>query len=237
MVELRRQRCTGLQIAQRLHVSPATVARYLKISGLSRLKNLEPKEPIRRYEKERPGELIHLDIKKLGRIRGIGHRITGDRRGRRRGSGWEFVHVAIDDASRLSYVEILKDEKACSSVAFLQRATAWYQSQGISVERLLTDNGSGYVSHLFAAACRSLDLRHSFTRPYRPRTNGKAERFIQTLLREWAYRRPYKTSYQRQRRLRSYLQHYNLFRPHAGLNRKTPISRLRTVNNLLRNDT
>jgi len=234
VVALRRQRMSGGEIAVRLNLSPATVGRILRHQGLSRLKSLEPTEPPRRYEKKHPGELLHLDIKKLGRIRGAGHRVTGKRQHRNRGIGWDFVHVAIDDASRLAYVEILPDERQGSATAFLERAVAWYAQHGIRVQRLLTDNGSCYRSKLLAKACRHLGLRHSFTRPYRPRTNGKAERLIQTLLREWAYRFVYQSSIQRQRCLAHYQHFYNWHRQHQALNRLPPASRLpSTVNNVL----
>jgi transposase InsO family protein len=235
VVALRRERMTGSEIAQRVRLSRATVARLLGQAGLSRLKNLNPKEPPRRYEKDRPGELVHLDIKKLGRIRRVGHRITGNRRDTVRGAGWEFVHVAIDDASRLSYAEILPDECGATCVEFLRRSIIFFAAHGVELERLLTDNGPGYISKVFAQACSSLALGHSFTRPYRPQTNGKAERLIQTLLREWAYRRPYRTSRQRSNRLLRFLRYYNHHRPHASLNRNPPASRL-PVNNLMRLD-
>ena len=226
---------SGAEIAVRLGLSPATVARILRSEGLSRLKSLEPTEPPRRYEKQHPGELVHLDIKKLGRIRGVGHRITRDKSRRARGVGWDFVHVAIDDASRLAYVEILPDERQGSAVEFLERAVAWYAQHGIQIQRLMTDNGSCYVSKRFAATRQRLGLRHSFTRPYRPRTHGKAERLIQTLLREWAYRFAYHSSIQRQCWLTRYLHFYNWHRQHQALNRHPPASRLPlAVNNVLR---
>jgi transposase InsO family protein len=226
ILRLRRQRLTGAEIARRIPVSCATVARILARHDLSRLKALDPKEPVRRYERDQPGELVHFDIKKLGRIRGVGHRITGDRSRCARGIGWEFVHVAVDDASRLAYAEVLKDERTARSAAFLRRTVAWFSARGIRVQSLLTDNGSCYVSHRFAKTCRALQLRHIRTRPYRPCTNGKAERFIQTLLREWAYRRPYHSSAQRTERLTRYLHYYNHRRPHASLKKKPPASRL-----------
>lgn len=233
VLRLRRQRMCGAEIAARLSMSRTTVARILKREGLSRLRALDPSEPARRYEKQHPGELLHLDIKKLGRIRGIGHRITGDPRDKSRGVGWEFVHVAIDDASRLAYVEILPDERKESAAAFVERAVAYYARCGIRVERLLTDNGSCYRSRFFARTRRSLGLKHSFTRPYRPQTNGKAERFIQTLLREWAYRFPYRSSRLRARRLTRYLHFYNCHRMHQALNGLPPASRITTLNNVL----
>jgi transposase InsO family protein len=227
VIRLRRRRYTGPQIAARVGLSTATVARILTRHGLSRLKSLEPKEPDRRYQRDHPGELIHVDIKKLGRIGCVGHRITGNRRQNARGIGWEFVHVAIDDASRLSYAEVLPNERSPSSTGFLKRSVAWFQSRGVRAQAVMSDNGSCYVSHRFKAACQKLQLRHLRTRPYRPQTNGKAERFIQTLLREWAYKRPYSTSTQRTDRLPRYLNYYNLRRPHASLNKRTPAQRLR----------
>ena len=227
ILRLRRRRYTGAQIAVRVGLSPATIARVLARAGLSRLKNLEPVEPVVRYQKERPGELIHVDIKKLGRIGRVGHRIHGNRRARVRGVGWEFVHVAIDDATRMAYAEVLPNERSPSSTGFLRRSVAWFQSRGISVQAVMSDNGSCYVSHRFQKLCHKLQLRHLRTRPYRPCTNGKAERFIQTLLREWAYRRPYATSVQRTLRLAPYLDRYNLRRPHAALSKRTPAQCLR----------
>lgn len=226
IVRLRRRRLTGAEIARYVSVSPATIARILARHGLARLSALDPKEPIRRYQREHPGELLHLDIKKLGRIKGVGHRITGRRIHRARRAGWEFVHVAIDDASRLAYAEVLKDERTACASAFLQRTITWFSARGVRVQGLLTDNGSCYRSHSFNRVCQRLGLRHIRTRPYRPRTNGKAERFIQTLLREWAYRRPYHSSAQRIERLVRYLDYYNHRRPHGSLEKKTPASRI-----------
>ncbi len=234
---LRRQRWTGKQIAAELDISPATVSRILRRLGLNRISALEPAEPVRRYEREHPGELIHIDIKKLGRFDRIGHRITGDRRGQSnsRGVGWEFVHVSIDDASRLAFSQILPDEKKGSAIAFLRAAVAYYASLGITVARVMTDNGACYNAHAFRDACRDLGLRHIRTRPYTPKTNGKAERFIQTALREWAYAQAYPTSDHRGDELPRWLHRYNWHRPHGSLNSKPPISRLAlTENNLLR---
>jgi transposase InsO family protein len=238
---LRRQRCTGKQIAAQVGVSPATVSRILRRLGLNRLSALEPAAPIRRYEREHPGEMIHLDIKKLGRIDGIGHRITGDRRGqsnrrsRGEGLGWEFVHVAIDDNSRIAFAKIMPNERKRSATAFLKAALAYYQSLGIKVERVMTDNGSCYKSFAFRRLCKRLGLKHIRTRPYTPKTNGKAERFIQTCLREWAYAQAYHHSRQRTQQLPYWLHRYNWHRPHAGIGAKTPISRLGlSGNNLLR---
>ena len=230
ILELRQIRLTGARIATQLKLPRSTVARVLQRAGLSRLKSLEPREPVRRYERARPGELLHLDVKKLGRITGFfGHRITGDRRDTRYGAGWEYVHVAIDDHSRLAYVEVLRDERGDTTAAFLRRACAWFLRHGIRVERIMSDNGSAYVSRLFAHTCALLQLKHLRTRPYRPCTNGKAERFIQTLLREWAYVVPYRTSGLRARALRRFLRYYNHERPHSSLCGRPPISRLRAA--------
>lgn len=227
IIALRRQRWTGKHIARETGVSAATVSRVLKRAGLSCLKDLNPVEPVRRYERKEPGELIHLDIKKLNRFREIGHRITGDRAaGRSVGAGWEFVHVAIDDASRLSFTQIHADEKATSAIAHLKAAVAWYKSLGVTVARVMTDNGSCYKSHAFAKACRRLKLKHIRTKPYTPKTNGKAERFIQTALREWAYARAYETSDQRAAELQIWTHLYNWHRPHGGIKDQTPISRI-----------
>ena len=233
---LRRQRFTGKQIAAEVGISPATVSRILRRLGLNRIQSLEPAEPVRRYERDHPGELIHIDIKKLGRFDRVGHRITGDRRqGETRGAGWEFVHVAIDDASRLAFSQILPDERKESAVAFLKAAVAYYQSLGITVARVMTDNGSCYRSAAFRQTCRDLGLRHIRTRPYTPKTNGKAERFIQTALREWAYAQAYPTSDRRAEELPIWLHRYNWHRPHGSLKSKPPISRLAiTEDNLLR---
>jgi transposase InsO family protein len=224
---LRRQRFTGKQIAAELAVSPATVSRVLRRLGLNRIEALEPAEPIRRYEREHPGELIHIDIKKLGRFDKVGHRITGDRQaGRSRSVGWEFVHVSIDDASRIGFSQILPDEKKESAVAFLRAAVAYYLSLGVTVVRVMTDNGSCYRSKAFRDACRDLGLKHVRTRPYTPKTNGKAERFIQTALREWAYAQAYPSSDRRAQELPVWLHRYNWHRPHGSLKSKPPITRL-----------
>ena len=194
---LRRRRYTGKQIASELGISHATVSRILRRLGLNRLAALEPAEPIRRYEREHPGELIHLDIKKLGRIGSVGHRITGRYPGainRHHGIGWEFVHVCIDDASRIAFVQVMADQRKESAVAFLEAAVAYYAKLGVRVECVMTDNGSCYCSKMFRAACKRLGLRQIYTRPYTPKTNGKAERFIQTALREWAYAQAYQSS-------------------------------------------
>lgn len=224
---LRRQRCTGKQIAAELRISPATVSRILKRLGLNRLSSLEPVAPIRRYERDRPGELIHIDIKKLGRFARAGHRATGERQGCRNvGAGWEFVHVAIDDHSRIAFAKIMPNEKKRSATVFLKAALAYYASLGITIERVMTDNGSCYKSFAFRRTCKRLGLRHIRTKPYTPKTNGKAERFIQTSLREWAYAQAYQDSRQRSAQLPYWLHRYNWHRPHAGIGAKTPISRL-----------
>jgi transposase InsO family protein len=234
---LRRQRFTGKQIATELAVSPATVSRILRRLGLNRMRDLEPAEPVRRYERAHPGEMIHIDIKKLGRFEKVGHRITGDRTGQSnsRGVGWEFVHVCIDDASRVAFSQIFPDEKAVSAIAFLRAVVAYYKSLGITVIRVMTDNGSCYKAFAFRDACRQLGLKHIRTKPYTPKTNGKAERFIQTALREWAYAQAYPTSERRAEELPIWLHRYNWHRPHGGIKSKTPISRLGlSEDNLLR---
>ena len=238
---LRRQRWTGKAIAAAVGVSQATVSRVLKRLGLNKLSALEPAEPVRRYEREQPGELIHIDIKKLGKIDGIGHRITGDRRGqsnrrsRGEGLGWEFVHVCIDDASRIAFSRVMKDEKKASATAFLKAAVAYYADLGVTVQRVMTDNGSCYRSSTFRNVCRRLGLKHIRTRPYTPRTNGKAERFIQTALREWAYAHPYHHSRERTAQLATWLHRYNWHRPHGSIGAVPPINRLGlSRNNLLR---
>jgi transposase InsO family protein len=237
IIALRRQRRTGGAIAQALAVSPATVSRVLKRHRLSRARDLDPPAPILRYERARPGELIHIDIKKLGRIDGIGHRITGHHAGhhRARGAGWECVHVAIDDNARVAFTQILPDEKKESAVAFLEAALAFYARLGVTVERVMTDNGSAYRSKAFAAAVERHGLKHIRTRPYTPKTNGKAERLIQTCLREWAYACAYQNSAQRAAAMPDWLHRYNWHRPHSALKGKPPASRLGLDrNNLLR---
>ena len=238
---LRRQRRTQEHIAGELGISKATVSRILKRRGLSLLSSLEPQQPRPRYERATPGEIIHIDIKKLGRFNAIGHRITGDRRGqsnargRGDGPGWEFVHVAIDDHSRVATAAIFPDEKKKSAVAFLRTAVAYYKSLGVSVDRVMTDNGSCYKSFAFARACKRLRIKHIRTKPYTPQTNGKAERFIQTALREWAYATAFHHSDQRRDALSPWLHRYNWHRPHASLDKNPPVSRLGlTRYNLLR---
>jgi transposase InsO family protein len=227
---LRRLRMTGAEIAETLAMPASTVSGILTRIGLGKLWRLEPLEPANRYEKKRPGELVHIDVKKLGRIGRPGHRVNGDRRTRTRGIGWEYVHVAIDDATRLVYVEVLDDEKAVTAVGFLRRAVAHFASFGIRVERLMTDNGPAYRATIHALACKTLGIKHLRTRPYRPRTNGKAERFIRTLLGGWAYGAIYRTSDERHRALTGWLDFYNRRRPHRSLGRQAPLERLHALN-------
>jgi transposase InsO family protein len=243
---LRRLRMTGAQIAELLQMPLSTVSGILTRIGLGKLSRLEPPEPPNRYQRRHPGELIHIAVKKLGRIaRGAGHRMTGKRRGNptrtnaagRRQSqvGWEYVHIAIDDCTRLAHAEVLGDEKATTAIGFLRRVVAFYAAHGITVQRVMTDNGSASVSVLHALACRTLGLKHLRTRPYRPRTNGKAERFIRTMLAEWAYGAIYRDSDQRTAALSVWLEHYNCRRPHGALSHQPPATRLAqlTGNNLL----
>jgi transposase InsO family protein len=231
---LRRLRRTGAEIADIVGVSPATVSRTLKMLGLNKLSALDASVVTQRYEWARPGQLVHVDIKKLGRIGQIGHRITGDRRTRVRGIGWEYAHVCVDDCSRLAYAEVLADERGVTIAAFMRRALAWFRARGVLVQRVLSDNGSGYVSRVFAAACRRLRLIHRRTRPYTPRTNGKAERFIRTLQHEWAYARPFRSSAERTGMLARWLHYYNEHRGHRALNGQPPISRLVQSDDLLK---
>ena len=235
---LRRLPMTGAQIAEVLAMPLSTVSGILTRIGLGKRSRLEPPEPPNRYQRRHPGELIHIDVKKLGRIeRGAGHRVTGNRGPgqRARGAGWEYVHIAIDDTTRLAYVEVLTDEQATTAIGFLRRALAFYRRHGIRVQRVMTDNGSAYRSLAHTIAYRALKLRHLHTRPYRPRTNGKAERFIRTMLAEWAYGAIYRNSHQRTTALSAWLEHYNFRRPHGALTHQPPASRLRqlTENNLL----
>jgi transposase InsO family protein len=240
---LRRLRMTAAEIAECLRMPPSTVSAVLTRIGLGKRSRLEPLEPANRYERKRPGELLHIDVKKLGRIRGVGHRITGNRasqgptriNGRQTGiAGWEFVHVCVDDATRLAYVEVLNDEKATTAAGFLRRAVAYYRAHGIRVERVMTDNGSCYRATIHALACKALRVRHLRTRPYRPRTNGKAERFIRTMLGGWAYGAIYGSSHERQLALPGWLEFYNQRRPHGSLGHQPPLKRLQalTRNNL-----
>jgi transposase InsO family protein len=238
---LRRLRMTAAEIAFCLGMPLSTVSAVLTRIGLGKLSRLEPPEPANRYERRRAGELLHVDVKKLGRIRRAGHRVTGRRKqrrttytpdGRRIGdAGWEFVHVCVDDATRLAYVEVLPDEKATTAAGFLRRAVAFYRRHGIRVERVMSDNGACYRSTIHALACRALGLRHLRTRPYRPRTNGKAERFIRTLLAGWAYGAIYGSSAERTASLDGWLWTYNHRRPHGSLSHKPPIARLNELNN------
>ena len=225
---------TGPAIAAALGMARSTVGVILRRLGLGKLKALEPKPEVVRYERSTPGEMIHLDIKKLGRFDVAGHRVTGDRQaGRSYRAGWDFLHVCIDDASRLAYTEILPSERKEDTTAFLERALAWLGRHGVSVQRVMTDNGSAYRSGLFRKAVADAGARHVRTRPYTPRTNGKAERFIQTSLREWAYAKPYASSAQRACAIGPWTDAYNLARPHSGIKGLTPWQR---VNNLLGND-
>jgi transposase InsO family protein len=229
ILSLRQQRWTAWQIAVRLQVPRSTVARVLVRAGLNRLALLQPREPIVRYERRRPGELLHVDIKRLGRIRGVGHRIHGNRRISTRTAGWEAVHVCVDDCSRAAYVEVRRNQSAREAVGFLRRAITWFAQRGVPVERVMTDNGAASTAERFHAACRRHRVRHVRTRPYRPQTNGKAERFIQTLLREWAYARPSPSSAQRTGALGPWLTYYNRARPHAALGYRSPASRFPRV--------
>jgi transposase InsO family protein len=233
---LRRARMTGPAIARALGMARSTVGLVLRRLGLGRLKELEPKPAVIRYERSRPGEMIHLDIKKLGKIAGVGHRFLprGPGMHGNKGHGWDFLHVCVDDASRLAYTEILPSEGQADTTAFLERALAWLARHGVAVERVMTDNGSAYRSKLFAKALRQAGARHVRTRPYTPRTNGKAERFIQTSLREWAYAQPYRSSAERTQAIGPWTDAYNLVRPHSGIAGLTPWQR---VTNLLGNDT
>jgi transposase InsO family protein len=238
--QLRRLRMTAAEIAECLGMALSTVSAVLKRIGLGKRSRLDPPEPPNRYQRQRPGELVHLDIKKLGRIRAAGHRMTGERssqrkttiNGRRVGAtGWEYVHVAVDDATRLAYAEVLPNEQGPTAAGFLTRAVTWFASLGVSVERILSDNGACYRSHAHANACRQFRIRHAFTRPYRPRTNGKAERFIQTLINRWAYGAIYGTSTERTATLPGWLTYYNFTRRHGSLSHKPPGTRLRELTN------
>jgi transposase InsO family protein len=231
---LRRLRMTAAEIAETLAMPLSTVSVVLARIGLGKLSRLEPPEPANRYERKRPGELLHIDVKKLGRIGRPGHRVNGDRRTRARGVGWEYVHVCVDDATRIAYVEVLNDEKAVTAAGFLRRAVAYYRAKGIHVERVMTDNGSCYRGVVHALACKTLGLKHLRTRPYRPRTNGKAERFIRTMLGGWAYGAIYGNSAERCAALPGWLDFYNRCRPHGSLGHQPPLQRLETLtrNNL-----
>jgi transposase InsO family protein len=224
--QLRRLRMTSTAIAAKLGMAVSTVGAVLKRLGLHRLSRLEPPEPPNRYCRRHPGELVHLDVKKLGRFERPGHRVTRDRQQRNRGAGWEFVHVAVDDCTRVAYVEVLHDERGPTTVEFLERALEWFTDHGVHVQRIMSDNGTNYRSIVVRDACRRFALGHVFTQPYRPRTNGKAERFIQTLLREWAYAASYTSSHQRLRALPAWIDYYNTRRPHGALSHRPPASRL-----------
>jgi transposase InsO family protein len=239
---LRRLRFTGPEIAEVLEMAISTVSAVLRRIGLGKLQRLEPPEPVRRYEKRKPGELLHIDVKKLGRIgpHGAGHRVTGKRLRtnprRTDGSGvlrvqvgWEFVHICVDDASRLAFAEVLANERATTAIAFLRRCLAFYRAYGVTAERVMTDNGSAYVSAVFGLACRQLGVKHCRTRPYRPQTNGKAERFIRTMLREWAYAVVYVSAQERAASLPTWLERYNITRKHSALGHQPPLARLREL--------
>ena len=233
--QMRRERWTGVRIAQATGLSRATVSRILRRLKLNKMKMLEPVAPIVRYEHPAPGDLLHLDIKKLARIVKAGHRITGNPQDETRGAGWEFLYVAVDDHSRMAYTAMYPDEKAVSSIDFLDRATHWFRRFGIHTRQVLTDNGPCFYRLQFGGACQAMGIKHRRTRPYRPQTNGKAERFIQTAIREWAYARRYENSAQRLQYLQPWTHQYNWHRPHASLNQMPPISRSGLdVNNLLR---
>lgn len=222
------------RIAQEHGRSLATLSRHMRKAGLSRLAALQPFEPVRRYEREAPGELLHIDTKKLGRIHGVGHRITGDRaKNRNRGIGWDAVHLAVDDHSRVSFALIKPDEKALTCAQFLREAVTYYASLGVRIDRVMTDNGAGYKK-IFKTACEELGIRHIRTRPYTPKTNGKAERFVQTSLREWAYAKPYESSAQREAALQPFLHRYNWHRPHTSLGRQPPMTRIPAMSNLMK---
>jgi transposase InsO family protein len=232
---LRRERWTGVRIAQTTGLSRATISRILTRLKLNKLKMLEPQIPVLRYQHDAPGDMLHIDIKKFARIVKAGHRITGNPRDETRGAGWEFLYVAVDDHSRIAYTALYPDEKANSSARFLAEAVAYFQRFGITTRRVLTDNGPCFYAYHFAHACRHLGITHKRTRIYTPRTNGKAERFIQTAIREWAYARRYENSAERTAQLQPWTHQYNWHRPHASLNQMPPISRLGIdVNNLLR---
>ena len=233
ILRLRRQRWSTPRIADELKVPLSTVGTICRRHGLGRLRDLEPAAAVIRYEWSRPGEMVHLDTKKLARIERIGHRIHGDRSRTVEGVGWEFLHVCVDDATRVAYAEVLPDERKESCAGFLTRSAAWFEAQGVTMQRIMTDNGSGYRSKLFRRVVQARGARHIFTRPYTPRTNGKAERFIQTCKRDWAYARPYRRSQARTSALTRFLHFYNCHRPHWGIGRRSPHLRLRElVNNV-----
>lgn len=226
LAAMRRMGMSSPEIAYSLSMPVSTVTNELRRLRLNRLSRLETRPPVIRYEHQAAGDMVHLDIKKLGRIEGVGHRITGDRSQRKRGIGWEYLHVCVDDHTRLAYTEVLPNEKATTATSFLIRSADWFARHGVKIQRVMTDNGSAYVSHLFRAGIALLGARHLRTRPYTPRTNGKAERFIQTSIKEWAYKQPYESSAERQDALAPWTAYYNHRRPHASLNHKPPLSRL-----------
>jgi transposase InsO family protein len=225
----RRLRMTAAEITEVLQMPLSTVSAILTRIGLGRLSALEPPEPPNRYERRHPGELLHIDVKKLGRIRRAGHRVTGSKKGQARGIGWEYVHVCVDDATRLVYVEVLEDERAQTAIGFLRRALAFFRRHGVQVRGVMTDNGSCYRSTVHALACKALQIKHLRTRPYRPRTNGKAERFIRTLLGGWAYGAIYRDSRERKDALPGWLDYYNRRRPHRSLGNQSPLQRLEVL--------
>jgi transposase InsO family protein len=234
IADLRRRRLTQARIARSTNVSASTVSRVLARVGLSRLADLEPSEALVRYEHDRPGDLLHIDTKKLGRIERMGHRITGDRRDNTDGAGWEYLFVAVDDHARIGFTQMKTNEQRSCAIAFLRASVRYFRQLGVTVRRVITDNGSAFRSKRFALACRRLHVTHKFTRPYRPQTNGKAERFIQSALREWAYGIPYQHSSERTAMLSRWIHHYNWHRPHQGIAGAAPMSRLNpSRNNLL----
>ncbi|MGF6213655.1 IS481 family transposase [Comamonas sp. 4034] len=233
IVELRKRRMLQSRIASYAGVSAPTVSRVLARAGLSRLSDLQPTEPVVRYEHDAPGDMLHIDTKKLGRIVRPSHRVTGNRRDSVDGAGWEILFVAIDDHARIAFTAMHPDEKTPQAVVFLRNAMAYYEGLGVSIKRLLTDNGAAFRSREFAAACKALGVQHKFTRPYRPQTNGKAEGFIQSALREWAYGWTYQNSAERTQALHSWQHHYNWHRPHSGIGRIAPMARLKSANSFL----
>lgn len=232
----RRRRWPMWRIARAQGCCLATISRKMKLLGLSRLKALDPVAPVVRYERQAPGELLHIDTKRLGRIQGVGHRITGQRLHRNRGIGWEAVHLAVDDHSRVAFARVLPDETKDSCVAFLRQAVDYYAGLGVRIERVMTDNGTGYKK-CFDQACTELGIQHLRTKPYTPKTNGKVERFVQTSLREWAYARPYRSSALREAALQPFIHHYNWHRPHSALAHQPPMIRIPAVNNVLQLNT
>ena len=228
ILKLRRHRLTAWEISAQLSVPASTVSQWLRRQGVGRLRDLEPKPPVQRYERASPGEILHLDTKKLARIVRPGHRVHGDLARKSRGAGWEFAHVAVDDHSRVAYVQVMAKEDQYTCTEFLERAVAFFNAHGVSIQRVMTDNGGGYISKRFNSACRKHRIGHLYTRPYTPRTNGKAERFIRTLKERWAYYRSYRTSAHRTRALVPWLNHYNRHRPHAGIGKRPPMSRLQS---------